>query len=187
MSLYKFLCIKYNFLHSKYLYQRDYEALSFEAIGRFQHSLLLTSNYGWLENLITNYPLRDTAICLLPVLPNGFPLRARPKTTMPHLSCQGCIENVRENRKNTLEIRRREFLSQVKLGCSSNHLDKRRCKQQTSCTTIQYYTIECPRDCWETSYKYVISINRSEQSEMKPQTGRIVVKSSSLSLVSVCL
>jgi len=46
MSLYKFLCIKYNFLHSKYLYQRDYEALSFEAIGRFQHSLLLTSNYG---------------------------------------------------------------------------------------------------------------------------------------------
>jgi len=36
----------FNILHSKYLYQRDYEALCFDAFGRFQHSLLLTSNYG---------------------------------------------------------------------------------------------------------------------------------------------
>jgi len=36
----------FNIFCSKYLYQRDYEALSFEAFGRFQHSLLLTSNYG---------------------------------------------------------------------------------------------------------------------------------------------
>ncbi|EDW94029.2 uncharacterized protein LOC6533609 [Drosophila yakuba] len=34
------------------------------------------------------------------------------------------------------------------------------------------------RVCCETSYKYVISINRSEQSEMKPQPGRIVRSSS---------
>ncbi|KMY98865.1 uncharacterized protein LOC6737565 [Drosophila simulans] len=46
--------------------------------------------------------------------------------------------------------------------------------------TILYYvySIAFQRDCCETSYKYVISINRSEQSEMKPQTGRIVKSSS---------
>ncbi|XP_052845829.1 uncharacterized protein LOC128258311 [Drosophila gunungcola] len=47
--------------------------------------------------------------------------------------------------------------------------------------TILYYIV-VSSDCCETSYKYVISINRSEQSEMKPRTGRIV-KSSPLSLL----
>ncbi|XP_016988998.1 uncharacterized protein LOC108051400 [Drosophila rhopaloa] len=50
--------------------------------------------------------------------------------------------------------------------------------------TLLYYIVS--RDGCETSYKYVISINRSEQSEMKPQTGRIV-KSSSLSLLYALL